>query len=391
MNLLTLLLSLSVLLIPIHKQAANTGLILSVIMCIWLLRKYGSDYKQIFIFNGLNRAILFFGLVLAITIVFSTNKTESIIKYVSYTSYVLPYFIFIALKDIKNAYAVDIKKIYVAYVIGITIASIYAIAQYMLSSKLGVTSFYSNRAFFAALLELGIPFALSLFLLEKSISYKYTYLIILLVNLSALLLSQARGSWLGTAAAFSVILYVVLKNGTEKRNIIRFTALIIVFFVLATPFYGERVKTFFDRNWITNVQRIEIWSTTLVIAQKYPLMGVGIGNYAQVYKKTIKKISPDRHRFNHAHNSYLMMLAESGIVGLTAFLYLLWEMGKFIHRILAYMGNNPYVLGTWGLFWAMLISSLVDNFIWLSLLSKFMWLTIGAIAYAYDNDSKKVL
>ena len=56
-------------------------------------------------------------------------------------------------------------------------------------------------------------------------------------------------------------------------------------------------------------------------AQAHPWLGVGIGNYAVVYPAYSLPHWDDP--LGHAHNYYINMLAESGIIGLLAYA-LLW-------------------------------------------------------------------
>ncbi len=62
--------------------------------------------------------------------------------------------------------------------------------------------------------------------------------------------------------------------------------------------------------------RFDIWSTGLLIFKDYPIIGIGIGNFENFYSI----YSGDDLR--GAHNVYLVLLVETGLVGLSVFILL---------------------------------------------------------------------
>ena len=58
--------------------------------------------------------------------------------------------------------------------------------------------------------------------------------------------------------------------------------------------------------------RREIWERTWAMAADFPLTGVGIGAYQRAM--SVYQQQPHAFYFNHAHNEYLQLLAEGGIV-----------------------------------------------------------------------------
>ena len=57
--------------------------------------------------------------------------------------------------------------------------------------------------------------------------------------------------------------------------------------------------------------RREIWSTTLSMIRDFPVAGVGVGSYQRAM--TVYQPAHD-FAFNHAHNEYLQILAEGGVL-----------------------------------------------------------------------------
>ena len=79
--------------------------------------------------------------------------------------------------------------------------------------------------------------------------------------------------------------------------------------------------------------RIGFWITTFHILEKDPLLGVGIGDYKIAQRDEIASgkyeyFSASMKKFmssNHPHNEYLLILLETGLVGLSFFLYFLYK------------------------------------------------------------------
>ncbi len=90
----------------------------------------------------------------------------------------------------------------------------------------------------------------------------------------------------------------------------------------------HRVASIPDLTDVANRVRILIWQSTLTMIRDHPLTGVGAGNYALVYPR-YRKLEEwglsQRQIVGEAHNDYLQVAAEAGLIGLAAFLFLLWR------------------------------------------------------------------
>jgi len=80
-------------------------------------------------------------------------------------------------------------------------------------------------------------------------------------------------------------------------------------------------------------QRFLIWLSSLEAIKKRPFLGSGIGTYGVVYpaaqgkvlsQENYKKYIPQANKSINAHNEYLQIASELGIVGLLAFLWIIW-------------------------------------------------------------------
>ncbi len=154
---------------------------------------------------------------------------------------------------------------------------------------------------------------------------------------AAMIMSWSRGAWLGFAAAF------VVMNVVRSRRAALLFALIVTLVIfllllgslqLLPDFLSQRfadVLPYFrvfdvrtvevtSENWAV-VERMAHWQSAWYMFSDHPWLGVGIGNYVPVYP--IYAMPNWDEPLGHAHNYYLNIAAETGLVGLTAYL-ILW-------------------------------------------------------------------
>jgi O-antigen ligase len=86
-----------------------------------------------------------------------------------------------------------------------------------------------------------------------------------------------------------------------------------------TTFYDVRGVAINNDNYAI-IQRLAFWQSAQAMAAAHPWLGVGLGNFAYAYPAYALLNWPQA--IGHAHNIYLNMLAETGVLGLAAYLAL---------------------------------------------------------------------
>ncbi len=158
--------------------------------------------------------------------------------------------------------------------------------------------------------------------------------------LAALVMSWSRGAWLGFAAAVAVMaIAVVVRSG--RAAILGTTFVVLAVYVLLAgglarvpPAIVQRFTDFVPYLGVLEVEGREITDANFAVLERVahwqsawrmwtdrPWLGVGIGNYEPVYARYALPLWP--LPLGHAHNYYLNIAAETGVVGLAAYL-LLW-------------------------------------------------------------------
>ena len=155
--------------------------------------------------------------------------------------------------------------------------------------------------------------------------------------LTALFMSWSRGAWLGVGAALVITIIVQSRRAFVLSIIAAFvlafaillSSINIIPSVVAERFSG--VADYFgvfdvrgvkvdDSNYAI-VERMAHWESAAMMFAAHPVLGVGIGNYAAAYPAYALPNWSDP--LGHAHNYYLNVAAEAGMIGLIAYL-ILW-------------------------------------------------------------------
>ena len=150
----------------------------------------------------------------------------------------------------------------------------------------------------------------------------------------ALLLTLSRGAWTGQAVA--LLLVLVVGSRTARHALLTFGigALLMaaVLWPLLPPELSQRLssvvtnaidigslpnETVTPENWSV-LERLSQWYAGWHMFTDNPILGVGIGNYNAAYENYGLDQWPVA--LGHAHNHYLTIAAEAGVVGLLAYL-----------------------------------------------------------------------
>ena len=171
---------------------------------------------------------------------------------------------------------------------------------------------------------------------------------------AALLMSWSRGAWLGFAVAF-----VLMNLAHSRRTAALFVSLCLLIslglllgsFQVVPQSIIQRVTAFLpylrvldvrgvkltDANYAV-MERLAHWQAAWGMFNDRPWLGVGIGNYEPVYPAYALQGWP--LALGHAHNYYLNIAAEAGLIGLAAYLVLwgaaFWQAFKVIQASRGY-------------------------------------------------------
>lgn len=172
---------------------------------------------------------------------------------------------------------------------------------------------------------------LPLFLVQLHNKRSFFLIITIVLGLTALFLTFSRSAWV-VGMAGMCITYFVLRRKRRKIFIplllnALFVILFTVFVLKGIDFKGESV-----------VVRQQLNGAALSLWRRSPIVGIGLGNFLT----ELPKVLPSRtiYFLQPVHNIYLLFLAETGVVGLSFFGWLLWNALRGLIRDTRYRKRN---------------------------------------------------
>ena len=283
--------------------------------------------------------------------------------------------------------ACSAKKILACSLLGITLGSICLIYQ-GLSGDSRASGFFGHPMTFAGYFCIYLPVLLVCFL-EQRIYGQWRWLAggSFVLGVAALLFNATRGAWL----ALTLVLLFILAYYLMKGN--KLAMLCFALFIAAgaglsqyQPFV-QRLATITDKKYQSNTERLLIWQSAYTMFKDHPVLGVGLGQYKDNYQK--KYISPKAKEpyLSHAHNNFLQMLAENGIVGFVGFLTLLvCFIGYSFKRF--WQEKNPYALMMSMATLALVLQGCTEYNFGNSAVMKSFWLVQGCLLVLSYVDKK---
>ena len=137
----------------------------------------------------------------------------------------------------------------------------------------------------------------------------------------ALLFSLTRGVWL----AYLVVLLLlgVIRRGKTLAGVTGGVIVFGLFLITAGAGVQERFQSTFD--FVQNLPRSHIWQANIEMIKERPLLGWGYGNYRK-FRDPFYERHPQADHTGHAHNTFLQVGVDIGLLGLAAFLFFFWSL-----------------------------------------------------------------
>jgi O-antigen ligase len=226
---------------------------------------------------------------------------------------------------------------------------------------------FVNRHNFAAFMEMTIAVPLGLLVVGGIPQDKrLIYLTAIVLMGVALILSGSRGGLVSLLAMIFFVIFITTQAKNYGSFILKIglaVVLITTIIVGASLIGGESsltrlAETAESKDITTN--RSHIWNVTLEVIKNSPVLGAGIGAFGVAY--TPHDTLNGLERVEQAHNDYLQVAADAGVIGLLiggAFLFILFKTGlKNIKTSNLY--RKGVAVGALGGCFAVLIHSLFD-------------------------------
>lgn len=271
--------------------------------------------------------------------------------------------------------------------------SFFGILEYLFGkwSLMVITESYTGKLFFGlntahnatgSVYAIVCIFILVFFLKEKRISFKLLYSLILIVNLAALFITKSRGSYIGFIIGAIFVLWLHYRSIGKFFGAIGTLTALLISLVYLTGIY-KRILQMFDITSIPISFRFELWEKAWYLFSQSPIFGIGFGRFNDIFSIERNEFIISRlkgypgifayygdqifyYDASHAHNSYLQLLTETGLIGFI--LVMVFWILCFVKILKAYLSsdNNSYkkvYLSSAMAIIVLLVLSLTENYL----------------------------
>ncbi len=322
---------------PGHMTDALPGasLMILLLLTVWSYRKV-VEQKSMALIPLDKVVILFSGWLLVTYLVPTTNPLDSFRMLINFISnygslpvislmYVVQGMaVYFLVRDGVQNKTLDKKLIVSTLVVCLILIAGYGIIESMLVDR---TAFYHGRnratsTFFdpnsyGTFLILLLPLAFALHKDESLVSK-----LAIILGVTGLAMTFSRGAWLGilTGGVYGGILWInrrlkLVKSARVYSLILIAVPLLLIigFFVAAAIGDDLTVQRKLQGRWY-------LWNAGINMAERTPLFGVGIGRYNENLINYYDEGIEPWTKYEHAHNWYIQVGAETGVIGLSLLL-----------------------------------------------------------------------
>jgi len=253
------------------------------------------------------------------------------------------------------------------------------------------SSTWGNSAYLGSYLTLMVPTAIGFALSEKSIFKRLLAIFAGLSGLICIIFTYARAAWVGTFAGIIIVAFFAAKEFNilkYKKAIYALGAALLIIICIITftqnPVKNEMSSAFNLRSGTVGT-RLSLWKSSLKMVLDKPVFGFGqetldIANPPYLSEELHKLEA--RVAFDRTHNETLQIATTTGLLGLAAYLWIIfmffkenikrlkseekinfWHIGLFTGCV-AYLIQAQFtvsVVGLGGMFWLMAGTTMATN------------------------------
>ena len=177
-----------------------------------------------------------------------------------------------------------------------------------------VQSIFDNPNTFAEVLILLLPLILALIITSRHWFPKLVACGIFVLGVAALGMTYSRASWVGIAIAMAVFVFL-----WKPALIPAFIAVCLLCIPVLPSTIWNRILTITNTSDSSTISRIPLYQAAAATIKKSPVSGAGLGTAAVQRYISDHNLYHASAPFVHAHNIYLEVWIEAGILGFLGF------------------------------------------------------------------------
>ena len=329
---------------------------LNLISFSYLIFKYSiSDLYSLLKKEKIILLYLGFIIVSGISIIIANNKAESLIIFSTYLTFFLS---LISIFLIVKKKELDIVNIFLVFCLGSVIIDTISILSSLVQDTIvegntfsrgntyrGLTANINISAFMLTMKSPVIIYFL--FKHQKNKLKVFLLALVLLIVVISIFILLSRGAFIAFATStFLLILYFFIKSINRKLFLssIYLGVILVGYFISSSlinsvdsNIINDRISSInMDRTDNSIDERIRFYFAAVKSISKNPILGIGIGNWKIEGIRFDAKNLEGYRVANHAHNDFLQIAAESGLIAL------LFYLGFLLFPFIFYLQNKLY-------------------------------------------------
>ena len=279
-----------------------------------------------------------------------------------------------------------INKLFQAILISVIVPS--AVGFYQFLAGTGNKSVYGfNRIFatfvhpnpYAFYLTMLLPISIVLFLNNGSSSRRIILGMLCATMGISLVLTYTRAAWV------AFFLAILLLGTFRYRKLLLISLPLFFLLIKFHPVLAHRFGDIFEFSSHYNPEnsflwRIKLWSEAILLIFSRPILGHGLSSFGSYFRE-------------EAHNDYLRVAFETGLIGLGAHLWILVSLLRrtiYAYKRISMQYFKSLALGFISVFLAYMTIMLTDNLMRSLVIQWYFWIFAGvACSSLYKVDTKR--
>lgn len=267
-----------------------------------------------------------------------------------------------------------VLKVYLgAYFVSTVIVSVVALV-YFISGEMTYDGRLRGSYVSPNYLALYIAPALLFLFYYKSMPPKWRFILMTGVGVIALTLylTNSFSAWIAVLA--SIVIMVILLR--PKRRLYILGIVIMSLTLLVVQYHGQKMddlRNMPERSSLAS--RIMIWESAVMIGQDHSIFGITPNTFQEHYLIYQKYFPPYLEwAVPQPHNLYLAFWLESGLIGLTGFLTVLWWFYRQMYPFIRKNASAAFLVASMT---SIVLYGFMDTPYWKNDLAFVFWLLIG--------------
>lgn len=283
-----------------------------------------------------------------------------------------------------------LQNIFVAFIMATCIDCLVAGYQVYFMHEWRGWGFGGHSLNLASLLSIMTPmYAVIMFDDAFSTKLKKLCVVALLCCVVGLIAGKSRGAWLTLAIILPLVSCYYIAKSKKALAICLVIVLAIGAGFASSKQYKKRLLSISNTTTdVSNADRIRVWQSCFKMIGDYPVTGVGLGNFRDVYNKGHYRLKTTVQDLPHSHNNYLQLWSEGGTIGFIGFMTLSLFILLSNFR-LWWKTKSPFYLMIWGPWLGFMIFGMFDLIIDHSAITKAWWFLLGMLLVFCRDEQVK--